>query len=279
MNALYVFVIRTTCSLILRRKPHNLEAILHAVSGPDLIRLASANTWARDLVNGYMADHFSINKLLEPFFDSPDITAFRQLQQKLGVVISGSQAVQFFDRRRFEGSDLDLYAHSTVSHRLEDWLTTVGYKRAKVVDRAKAGGEKLERVDGFYDGPVTRVATFHKRLGDETVQVISTRNTVIEVILAFPITCVMNIITHDEAISFYPVATFDRREALVNQMSFSHDREAFFNKYQGRGWTITETLDTVRRMDERLDIYCPPNSRRTRYVGDKRCWTIPLPKL
>ncbi|TFK61186.1 hypothetical protein BDN72DRAFT_904310 [Pluteus cervinus] len=261
-------------------EPHILKAILGAISGPDLIRLASTNTWSRDLVTGYMTENFSIEELLKPFIDPLHTTAFRKLQQELGVVISGSQAVQFFDRRRYEGSDLDLYAHSTVSQRLEDWLTTVGYTRAKVIKRAAVKGtQKVDRVEGLYDGPVFSVATFHQRLSDHTVQVISTQNTVMEVILAFPITCVMNVITHDEAISFYPIATFDRREALVNKMSFSHNRDAFFNKYQKRGWTITDTVDPTRRSDERSDFYCPPNSTRTRYVGDKHCWTITLPPL
>ncbi|TFK62302.1 hypothetical protein BDN72DRAFT_737265, partial [Pluteus cervinus] len=241
----------------------------------DLIRLASVNQWARDLVSGYMIEEFSINELLLPFFHSPHITAFRKLQEELGVVISGSQAVQFFERKRFKDSDLDLYAHSTVSPRLEDWLTTVGYRRANVVERTVDTGEH-ERAEGFYEGPITRVVTFQNRFSKRIVQVISTRHTVLEVILAFPITCVMNVITHNEAISFYPLATFDRREALVNKTSFSHKRDAFFNKYRERGWTITESLDPARRFDERSEFYCPPYSRRTRYVGDKRCWTISL---
>ncbi|TFK60847.1 hypothetical protein BDN72DRAFT_723654, partial [Pluteus cervinus] len=243
----------------------------------DLIRFASINVWARDLVSGYMAEHFSIYKLLEPFFHSPDITALRKLQQELGVVISGSQALQFFDRRTFEDSDLDLYAHSTVSPRVEAWLSSVGYKRAVIVERPEVAREG-QRIDSFYEGPITRVATFHSRLPSRsrTVQVISTRDTVMEVILAFPITCVMNVITHQEAISFYPIATLDRREALVNTMSFSHNREAFFDKYRDRGWSITETLHPARRINERSDFYCPPNSTRTRYVGDKRCWIITL---
>ncbi|TFK73101.1 hypothetical protein BDN72DRAFT_246742 [Pluteus cervinus] len=260
-------------------KPHILRSILHAVSGPDLIRFASVNLWARNLVSGYMEMHFSIDELLGQFFLPHHTAELRRLQADIGVIISGSQAVQFFDRRRFDGSDLDLYAHISVSATLEDWLSTAGYIRAMVVQRTE-DSQVPEVIHHSYDGPVTRVATFRRLLGgNHTVQVISTCDTAIEVILAFPLTCVMNIITHNEAISFYPIATFHRREALVNKKSFSRNLEAFFGKYQDRGWTIMETLDGSQQFDQLSDFYCPPDTTRTRHVGDKHCWSIPLPPI
>ena len=39
-----------------------------------------------------------------------DPAAFRELQLRTGLIISGSTALQFLDRTTYEGADLDIYA-------------------------------------------------------------------------------------------------------------------------------------------------------------------------
>ena len=46
-------------------------------------------------------------KLLSRYFHHPE--TFRHLQATTGTVISGSSALQFFDRSYYAKSDLDLY--------------------------------------------------------------------------------------------------------------------------------------------------------------------------
>ena len=52
---------------------------------------------------------FNINCHLGHFFQNP--LEFRTIQAETGTIISGSSALQFFDREIFEDSNLDLYLH------------------------------------------------------------------------------------------------------------------------------------------------------------------------
>jgi len=76
----------------------------------DLMMLLRVNKRLSWEVSGYMRVAFSIDRILQPFFSSP--ATFRALQAKTGILISGSAAVQFFDRNFYPGSDLDLYLES-----------------------------------------------------------------------------------------------------------------------------------------------------------------------
>ena len=47
--------------------------------------------------------------------------------------------------------------------------------------------------------------------------------------------CVMNVITHDTAYSFFPWATFEERRSLIC-LDGDDIREKAFRKYSDRGW-------------------------------------------
>ena len=80
---------------------------------------------AKTAVESYFRRAFNINRHLSQFFDNPH--DFRSLQARTCTLISGSNALQFFNRVRYEGSDLDLYAY--YEHRLEvgHWLIRNGF--------------------------------------------------------------------------------------------------------------------------------------------------------
>ncbi|TFK62301.1 hypothetical protein BDN72DRAFT_903337 [Pluteus cervinus] len=236
------------------------DKVLDDVPGPDLVRMSTANTAYRSVVAAYVGRKFDLDTLLSRFFNGVELSMLYLLQKHLGVVISGSVALQFFDRSTFEGSDLDLYVMKENSDALECWLQTIGYT---IVEKPAYVGTSI-----------TGVTTFGRyRSG---VQVISTRNTVVETILEFSLTCVMNLITYFEAICIYPRATFVKREALLLNSNLSLNGTTFIDKYRSRGWTIICTLDPLQQFDTDSDFYCPPDSRRTRAIGDDRCWVIPL---
>jgi hypothetical protein len=62
---------------------------------------------ARLAATDYLARAFNINRHLSRFFSDPK--AFRSLQARTATVISGSGALQFFQRDVYPESDLDLY--------------------------------------------------------------------------------------------------------------------------------------------------------------------------
>ncbi|TFK61198.1 hypothetical protein BDN72DRAFT_721394, partial [Pluteus cervinus] len=214
---------------------------------------------------------YALSYALHPFFTFSQISIFREMQKKLDIVISGSVAIQFFEAVRYDDCDLDLYVHVGNATRLKSWLKSIHYTECEPL-RRRRGGPPFYPC--YIDEAIIIVDTFTK--DGKSIQVISTRNTVIEAILDFSLTCAMNIITHDEAISFYPYATFEQRECLLLDNRFLSTRNAVVEKYRRRGWTVIETLDPSVSSNPRSDFYCPSTNARTRFVGDKWCWRIAL---
>jgi hypothetical protein len=64
-------------------------------------------------VKDYFARAFNIEKRLSRYFDDPK--SFRKLQAETLTVISGSTALQFFQRNFYPESDLDLYVHVPIT--------------------------------------------------------------------------------------------------------------------------------------------------------------------
>lgn len=84
----------------------------------------------------------------------------------------------------------------------------------------------------------------------------------------------MNLITHEKAYSLYPHATFEERRSLVISTEGSK-QESARKKYAERGWTMVETGQDEDIRNARSDF-----TQSRRYIGDSRCWTLPiLPKL
>lgn len=73
---------------------------------------------------------FSVDKLLSRYFTPPEINRFRELQCQTGTLISGSTALQFFDRAIYPESDLDLYVEYRLSAAIAAWLLEIGYTYA-----------------------------------------------------------------------------------------------------------------------------------------------------
>ena len=63
---------------------------------------------------------FNINRHLRCFFQNP--LEFHTIQAETGTIISGSSALQFFNREIFEDSGLDLYLHPGHLERIGTWL-------------------------------------------------------------------------------------------------------------------------------------------------------------
>lgn len=95
------------------------------LSPANLLRFARCSRAVYHQVLSYIEHAFNIESLLSRFFSDP--TSFRTLQARTHTLISGSTALQFFDRSHYAGSDLDLYTpinqHLEVGH----WLIREGY--------------------------------------------------------------------------------------------------------------------------------------------------------
>ena len=65
--------------------------------------------------------------MLGKYFTTDQILHFRDLQAKTGMVISGSTALQFFERVLYPESDLDLYVEHQYMQPIALWLASIGY--------------------------------------------------------------------------------------------------------------------------------------------------------
>lgn len=101
------------------------HSIFDDLSPAGLLRLSRTCRTAHASVNAYIASTFNINKLLLRYF--PDPIAFRSLQARTAMLISGSTALQFFSRLIYPDSYLDLYIHGGYREEIGRWLLAQSY--------------------------------------------------------------------------------------------------------------------------------------------------------
>ncbi|KJA12934.1 hypothetical protein HYPSUDRAFT_649054 [Hypholoma sublateritium FD-334 SS-4] len=267
------------------------DILLDCLPPSDILRYSRTCRYANTVVKSYMKRAFNLNKLLSRFFSPTEIQRFRELQCSTGMLISGSIALQFFERVLYPDSDLDLYIEHRFSRQVADWLVNIGYNYAPL-----PGQDNPQSLDeAFHRNPhnqthIPRIAVllkdiifsvqkdyvtspfvfnFEKQNPYRKIQLISSLLSPLQRILGFHSTCVMNIITHDKAYSFYPRATFDEHYSLVCRPDVEVDT---LKKYKARGWSMFDLSDFPPL---RVDMYSTFSLGR-RYVGDPCCWTIPI---
>jgi hypothetical protein len=94
----------------------------------DLINLSRTSISCYYAFKAVKSSQWNINNFLSPFLRDP--RSFRSVMAECDAVISGSTALQFFDRVRWSESDLDIYIHigESVHHKSQPIvLKTLGY--------------------------------------------------------------------------------------------------------------------------------------------------------
>jgi len=81
----------------------------------------------------------------------------------------------------------------------------------------------------------------------------------------------MNIITHEKAYALYPKATLEEWRSLMYSTE-GLKQDTAREKYRKRGWSMIERL-TAEELKDPASAFAPGH----RYLGDSKCWTIPLP--
>ncbi|OAX33835.1 hypothetical protein K503DRAFT_804062 [Rhizopogon vinicolor AM-OR11-026] len=272
------------------------DLILCDLSPHTLVRLSRTCRVAHMAVACFFRRAYNINQHLSHYF--PDPLQFRSLQARTGLVVSGSNALQFLDRTFYPTSDLDLYSHPGHVYEVLEWIESIGYEYHPSINQNE---DWHNSVSADWDGTTQRVTelrgrdpdghldqllypqikdvftfkrsvTIHGGTVELKVQIIETTCNPVDTILNFHLTCVMNIITFDAAYSFYPVATFEQRITLLIPGSSSNRLDAV-QKYVARGWRVYAAFRPV-------DIVHPSESpfipNKTRWVGDHHCWSISL---
>ena len=99
--------------------------VLGYCTAKSLVLLLRTNQSVNALVAIYIKRAYDIHKVLSQYF--PDPLSFRYLQAYTGTVISGSTALQFFDRSFYPESDLDIYAPKAWGKEVGCFLLRAGY--------------------------------------------------------------------------------------------------------------------------------------------------------
>ncbi|KAF5340168.1 hypothetical protein D9758_014991 [Tetrapyrgos nigripes] len=279
--------------------PRELQnLVLREFSPVERHRFSLVNKKARELVLQHNQQTFRIRRVLLRFLDTLyNVARFRILQYELGLLVSGSTALQFFSDVVYPDSDLDTYVELVKFRPYADFLLEIGYvfdpiqgQPKNVEDALAAALKKAKRFDfcledfdddSDYDIPerylgvnngMAEVFNFQK--DGKKVQVITCLKTPIEVILSFHSTCVMNVISHSHGYSLFPRATFeDRLSFHTPAFTTVKDKDKRAReKYTRRGWRIVRAPSA--------SSYTRPNSEcrdhGLRYIGDSCCWVIPL---
>ncbi|KAJ6510857.1 hypothetical protein C8R45DRAFT_965379 [Mycena sanguinolenta] len=256
--------------------PH--DAFFSHLSTRELVRLMQTCRRIRSLVKSVC---FNVDRLLIPFFgDTVKVARFRQIQRRTGTIISGSTAVQFFNRLTWPESDLDLYVPRETAAIVVLFIRESGYTfHPREVQEKNASVQLCDESPQDYMGPgIADVLDFYN--GNKKIQVIIPINdkSPMEIIVNFHSTCVMNIITHNKAFSLYPWSTFIKKEALIVQLVGDEEpwareagRETGREKYIERGWKMVEYPSPSCRSE--LGV------RMNRSVGDHLTWGISLPSV
>ena len=99
--------------------------VLGYCTAKSLVLLLRTNHSVNTLIAVYIKRAYDIHRVLRQYFTDP--LSFRYLQAYTGTVISGSTALQFFDRSFYPESDLDIYAPKAWGNEVGRFLLRAGY--------------------------------------------------------------------------------------------------------------------------------------------------------
>ncbi|KAI0715608.1 hypothetical protein C8T65DRAFT_572952, partial [Cerioporus squamosus] len=264
------------------------DAIFSFCTPMTILRLQRVCRNTARAVQDYIPRAFNVRRVLQRFF--PNVLAFRTLQARTGTLISGSVALQFFNRELYPGSDLDLYVHMRHRREVGRWLMGHGYRFEPAPHQASDfDAAASEALSGLAVAPYgmpgiaavmnftrcTNIASDISRdgsLGKLKVQLIVARKTPMEVILGFHSTCVMNVISFENAYCLFPRATLEERLSLLSSSSAGRStrRRESVAKYVARGFTVMERIPVT---NVRLPNLLPLGWR---WIDDSASWVIPL---
>ncbi|KAJ4480030.1 hypothetical protein J3R30DRAFT_3873513, partial [Lentinula aciculospora] len=205
------------------------NSILRELTPLDRYRYSLANRGAYDAVSSFNRQAYRIQHILSPYFNEDEINIFRLVQLKTDTLISGSSALQFFDLLVFSDSDLDLYI-------VRDWdkvtllvgfLTSAAYEYAPRADQSQIFQQAFEAGRSYHVEPdlsddyssrdIWDVCSFIRGTDGKKIQIITCEKNIIQVILGFHSTCVMNVISYTYAYALYPYATFVEKRSIAIQ--------------------------------------------------------------
>lgn len=153
---------------------------------------SQVSTATHDAVSSYIGRTFQLRRVLGRYFSDDDILELRRIQYSTGALISGSTALQFFDRSHYPESDLDIYVGFDGRQDIALWLEEKGYSMKPNDENPGASLQvvldQMER-ELLEDDPVYfgsfNVLEFLKNDGNAKIQLLITSGCPVASILKF----------------------------------------------------------------------------------------------
>ncbi|MCJ1469260.1 hypothetical protein MMC07_007893 [Pseudocyphellaria aurata] len=208
---------------------------------------------------------WNVDRLLSRFVSDPD--RFRSQMGRHNALVSGSVALQFFERVLWKEADLDIYVEQGESaEAFAKYLTeSEGYKL-----NSRKGGEY-----GQTDFRETRDYTKWSEMNgahELRAQIIITWDLPLQTILCnFHSTLVMNFFTWNKAYAIFPLPTFVHHKGYLLK-PLENYLSTLLEKYSRRGWRIQGQMWP----EESRSNHPIQTNRR---IGDKFSWMIPFDTL
>ena len=244
---------------LLNRPSTTDDAILHGLSPAALTAYCKVCKATRQIAESYIKREFSLNRVLSRFFSPLEILRLRYFQSRTQMFISGSTALQFFDRTCYPESDLDLYVEHKFRETIVTWLMSMDYKfqPRKGYSSLK---EQLEhkwddptpgvspsspffesRSNGYFGRGVANVYNFFKYDPERKIQLITSNHSPLEIVLNF----------HSSTCLSQPFATFPDPFWLSLRNEYPYPRQGIFVLPQSNFWRTTRPYDIHRRFQTR----------------------------
>lgn len=178
-------------------------------------------------------------------------------------MISGSVALQFFERTVWPESDLDIFVQEGQSELLSGLLVNQeGYalvetKYFDLYDTLQV--DEVQRYErSSPSGNVTEVQL-----------ILLPQSPVAHIISNFWATGLINFISHNKAFALFPRQTFIQKRGFLLR-DLDEQVGELLRKYEKRGWTFEDLQESY------ADSAGNHTIEGDRWVGDKKCWTIEL---
>ena len=142
-----------------------------------VITCGKTNSATRGRILSYMSLEWNLRRHFMDWFRDD----LQEILHKCGAVISGSQAIQFFDRERYPESDVDFFVRLGGADELVKWIVCQGYSITDFSKRYRGNLEnKIQELSAkctgnltSFEHPILGVINLLKpRVADKKVQVI-----------------------------------------------------------------------------------------------------------
>ncbi|KAK0452810.1 uncharacterized protein EV420DRAFT_1273618 [Desarmillaria tabescens] len=255
------------------------DCLLHDLPIKEISALSVTGSIGRQVVQDFKGHAYQIELFLCPFMTMSQYKTFRVLQALTGLLISGSAALQFLDRVRYPGTNLNLYVNQQFNVQVHAFLVKIGYnflssdgnafhkhnfKIDALAADIRARFQQIYRRQPCCDPAILTVFCYNNVDGMK-IDVTMTLFSPFQAIVGLLNICTMNVISYVHAISLYPKATFvDRVTCQTESYDIAVTSECI--KYNERGWN---SISQMRA------LLCP-EFQRERRVGDQYSWVLPL---